>query len=158
MHLRQEKPIYWMVKQRGVIFCLSVIVMLVSLVEISHSQDANVAKRKQAEAIHERIRIHFKNQNYPQVAAEMNDLFRLKLEGPDEDLVARELIAVVSNLIRVKQYAIAHQITDASLNYFTKPNTRATAWIQKGKIFEAEGKSENALTAFKRAEEEAKRR
>lgn len=149
--------IYKITKINRILLCF-IITGILGLIETGYAQDAGEIKRKQAEAIHERIRIHFKNQNYPQVAAEMNELFQLKLQGKNEELVALELTAVVTNLIRVKQYGIAHQIIDNSLNYFTQPDTRATAWIQKGKVFEAEGKTENALGAFKRAEAEAKRR
>lgn len=142
---------------KGVLLCF-LIVLFLSYPTIGYSQDGGDAKRRQAEAIYERIRIHFKNQNYPQVAVEMNDLFKLRLPGSDEDRVAQALTTVVANLIRVKQFGIAHQITDASLTQLTRPSNRSTAWIQKGKIFEAEGRNDDAFRAFKRAEDEAKRR
>lgn len=154
---KQKKLRDRVMRRNRAIFCLTV-VLVISFVGVSYSQESSTIKLKQAEAIHERIRIHFKNKNYQQVASEMNDLFRLRLQGRDEDRVAQTLTAVVANLIRVRQYRIAHQVTDASLAYFTKPNTRATAWIQKGRVFEAEGKNELALGAFKRAEEEVKPR
>lgn len=101
---------------------------------------------------HEIIQILLTEGRYDQVLVEFQKILDLNFTGEGERLVIQEAWQIIERLLQVQQYALAHQIVDATLARTEGKENRFSLLMFKGKILKDEGRLSEALEVYREAQ------
>ncbi|HLV02702.1 MAG TPA: hypothetical protein VKZ59_15640 [Acidobacteriota bacterium] len=136
---------------------LLALALLVSLVPGQDTRDAVPAradletKLRFAATQHEIISILLQEQQFELVMEEFNKILALQFSGEHEKLVVQEAWIVAQQLLEKDQFAVAHEIIDATIEQVQSSENRFTLLMLKGKILKDEGKLQEALSVYQEA-------
>jgi tetratricopeptide (TPR) repeat protein len=102
---------------------------------------------------HEIITILLEEQSYAQVLPEFRKILNLQLKDDNEDMVVRSAWQIVEALREAKQYSLAHQITDATLETSQRSENQFSLLMLKAKLLQDEGRRSEALQLYRKAQQ-----
>lgn len=109
-------------------------------------------KLRYAASQHEILSILIDEEDFEGVIPEFNKILDLNLQGDDEQLVTKEALIIAVRLLEAKQYVIAHEIIDETLEVTHQRDNQFSLLMMKGKIFKEQGQIRKALKAYKEAQ------
>jgi tetratricopeptide (TPR) repeat protein len=113
------------------------------------------AKLRVAGSQYEIIGVLLDKQAYSQVLVEYRTILALQL-GPESELpLAQATAVIVEKLAASEQYPIADQILDEAFAKVKLPLTRYSLLMIKGKLLKDEGKLQEAIEVYRRAQQYA---
>ena len=101
---------------------------------------------------HEIIKILLDENRYAEVLPEFWQILDLELTGEDEKPVVQEAWLIGERLREVGEYALAHDIVDGALDELETSESQFYLLMLKGKIFQDEGLTKEALEAYREAQ------
>jgi tetratricopeptide (TPR) repeat protein len=102
---------------------------------------------------HEIITILLEEQNYGQILPEFRKILSLQLRDDNEDMVVRSAWQIVETLKEAKQYSLAHEITDATLQTSQQTENHFSLLMLKAKLLQDEGRRSEALQVYRKAQQ-----
>ena len=120
--------------------------------EITESADLETQLRFAASQ-HEIIGILLDEGRYAEILPEFWKILDLDLTGEDEKPVVQEAWLIGEQLREVGEYALAHQIVDDALDELETSESMFYLLMLKGKVFQDEGLTDQALDAYREAQE-----
>lgn len=106
-----------------------------------------------AAAQHEVIGILLKNGKYSEVLPEFKKILDLDLQEENEKLVVQEAWIIADQLRQAGHFPLAHQILDETLARAQRRTNKFTLLMLKGKMFQEEGRPEEAIQTYRKAQE-----
>ncbi len=137
----------------GMLLSLSVPVASGTLQEISPNSDDLESKLRFAAGQHEIIGILLEQGSFSEILIEYRQILELELRGENEVPVVKEAWYLVEQLRQSEQYSLAHAVVDESLEWLQNRESTFYLLIMRGKIFHDEGRTEEALDAYREAQE-----
>jgi tetratricopeptide (TPR) repeat protein len=119
--------------------------------EVTESADLE-ARLRFASSQHEIIKILLDEDRYAEVLPEFWNILDLELTGEDEKPVVQEAWLIGEHMSEVGQYDLAHEIVDGALDELETSESQFYLLMLKGKIFQDEGLTEEALAAYREAQ------
>jgi tetratricopeptide (TPR) repeat protein len=120
---------------------------------LAQAADGDAAKLRIAGSQYEIIRVLLRKQEFSQVLPEFRKILGLQLSRENEVLVVRGAWTVVEELRKAGQYSIAHQVVDETLLSSHEVGNRFSLLMLKGKIFQEEGRLEDAIGVYRKAQQ-----
>lgn len=111
------------------------------------------AKLQTAAAQHAIIEVLLKEQEYSQVLPEFKKILDLNLTGSNEQNVVKSAWIIVENLRAVHQFALAEQIVDGTLSQAKHNKNRFDLLMLKGKIYQDQGRLQEAKQVYRKAQQ-----
>lgn len=102
---------------------------------------------------HEIISILFKEEKYSEVLPEYRKILSLGLKGENETRVVQEAYWIVEQLRQAKKHSVAHQIVEETLARTSARENKFTLMMIKGKILKDEGRLDEAIELYRKAQE-----
>jgi tetratricopeptide (TPR) repeat protein len=125
-----------------------------ALPQETFAESADVeSKLRFAAGQHEIIRILLEQGRFSEILTEYRKILELELQGENEEPVVKEAWFVVERLRQSDQYSLAHAVVDESLGWLRNQESKFYLLIMKGKIFYDEGRTLEAIEAYRRAQE-----
>ncbi len=119
--------------------------------EVTESTDLD-ARLRFASSQHEIIKILLDESRYAEVLPEFWNILDLELTGEDEKPVVQEAWLIGEHMSEVGQYDFAHAIVDGALDELETSESQFYLLMLKGKIFQDEGLTEEALETYREAQ------
>ncbi len=119
--------------------------------EITESADLE-AQLRFAASQHEIIKILLDEDRYADVLPEFSKILDLDLTGEDEKPVVQEAWLIGERMREMGEYDLAHEIVDGALDELEAFESQFYLLMLKGKIFQDEGLTEEALEAYREAQ------
>ncbi|MBI4445455.1 MAG: tetratricopeptide repeat protein [Acidobacteria bacterium] len=104
-----------------------------------------------AEAQHEIVLLHIRNQEYEKVLPSYKKIFALEFPTERLNLLVDSTKIVVDSLIHQGQYVLAHEVIDEALKSIAVNRHKASLYREKAYICSRQGNSEEALRFFQKA-------
>ena len=112
-----------------------------------------ISKLRFAASQHEIITILIEEQNYAGVLPEFRRILKLDLKGErNEKLIVKSAWAIVEQLSEARQYALAHQILEETLEQTENRENRFSLLMLKGKTLKDEGRLREAIEVYRKAQ------
>ena len=111
------------------------------------------ARLRFAAGQHEIIRVLLKEREYSKILPEFRKILELDLEGENERPVLKSTWFFVGHLRKANQYSLAHQLIDEALDHLQSRDSKFILLILKGKTFDDEGRTREALEIFRKAQQ-----
>lgn len=111
------------------------------------------AKLRFAAAQHGVILALLKDGDFSSVLSEFRQILELELTGEYEKPVVQEAWLIAEQMREAGEYELAHQIVDETLDQMETPESQFYLLMLRGKIFHDEGLTEQAIEAFRQAQE-----
>ncbi len=137
----------------GMLLSLSVPVASGAPQEISPDSDDLESKLRFAAGQHEIIGILLEQGRFSEILIEYRKILELELKDENEVPVIKEAWYLVEQLRQSEQYSLAHAIVDESLEWLQNRESTFYLLIMRGKIFHDEGRTEEAIDAYREAQE-----
>ena len=119
--------------------------------EVTESTDLE-AQLRFASSQHEIIKILLDEDRYAEVLPEFWKILDLELTGEDEKPVVQETWLIGEHMSEAGQYDLAHEIVDGALDELETSESQFYLLMLKGKIFQDEGLTEEALAVYREAQ------
>ena len=119
--------------------------------EVTESADLET-KLRYAASQHEIIKILLDDGRYDEVLPEFWEILKLDLTDEHEKPVVREAWLVGERMSEVGEYDLAHEVVDDTLDQLETSESRFYLLMLKGKVFQNEGLTEEALEAYREAQ------
>ena len=143
----------WFAVLVGMLLSLSVPAVGGAPQGISNSDDLE-SKLRFAAGQHEIIGILLEQGSFSEILIEYRKILELELRDENEVPVVKEAWYLVERLRQSEQYSLAHAIVDESLEWgLQNRESRFYLLIMRGKIFHDEGRTEEAIEAYREAQE-----
>ncbi|MDA2933892.1 hypothetical protein MYX82_06065 [Acidobacteria bacterium AH-259-D05] len=101
---------------------------------------------------HEIISILLDEGQYAEILPEFRKILDLDLTGENEKPVVQEAWLIGERLRGVGEYALAHEIVDETLDQLENSESKFYLLMLKGKIFQDDGLTDEALEAYREAQ------
>ncbi len=137
----------------GMLLSLSVPVASGAPQEISRDSDDLESKLRFAAGQHEIIGVLLEQGRFSEILIEYRKILELELKDENEVPVVKEAWYLVEQLRQSEQYSLAHAIVDESLEWLQNRESTFYLLIMRGKIFHDEGRTEEAIDAYREAQE-----
>ena len=137
----------------GLLLSLSLPVASGAPQEISPDSDDLESKLRFAAGQHEIIGILLEQGSFSEILIEYRKILELELTGENEVPVVKEAWYLVEQLRQSEQFSLAHAIVDESLEWLQNRDSTCYLLIIRGKIFHDEGRTEEAIDAYREAQE-----
>jgi tetratricopeptide (TPR) repeat protein len=125
--------------------------LVVNAQEVVESADLETQLRFAASQ-HEIIKILLDEDRYADVLPEFWKILDLELTGDDEKPVVQEAWLIGERMRETGQYDLAHELVDGALDELEASESQFHLLMLKGKIFQDEGLTEEALAAYREAQ------
>lgn len=102
---------------------------------------------------HEIIGILIDQGYFDEIPAEFEKILQLGLKGPEEALVVQSAWQIVDRLREARQFGLAHQIVDETLEQTQAPENRFSLLMMRAKVFQDQKLLKQAVQAYKAAQE-----
>ena len=119
--------------------------------EVTESADLET-KLRYAASQHEIIKILLDDGRYDEVLPEFWEILELDLTDEHEKPVVQEAWLVGERMSEVGEYDLAHEVVDDTLDQLETSESRFYLLMLKGKVFQDEGLTEEALEAYREAQ------
>lgn len=110
-------------------------------------------KLQSAAAQHAIIEVLLKQQEYSQILPEFKKILELNLTGPNEQNVVKSAWIIVENLRTARQFALAEQIVESTLAQTKQNKNKFDLLMLKGKIYQDQGRLQEAKQVYRRAQQ-----
>ena len=137
----------------GMLVSLSVSVAGSAPQEISSDSDDLESKLRFAAGQHEIIGILLEQGSFSEILIEYRKILELELRDENEVPVVKEAWYLVERLRQSEQFSLAHAVVDESLEWLQNQESTFYLLIMRGKIFHDEGRTEEAIDAYREAQE-----
>ncbi|MEE2821812.1 MAG: hypothetical protein VYA53_02405 [Acidobacteriota bacterium] len=122
-----------------------------SIQEVEGSADLE-GKLRSAASQHEIIKLLLDEDRYAEVLSEFWTILDLELTGDNEKPVVQEAWMIVERMRESGEYDLAHQIVDGASNELETSESTFYLLMLKGKLFQDQGRTEEALEAYREAQ------
>lgn len=100
---------------------------------------------------HEIISILLQEQEFELVRQEFEKILALQFSEEHEKLVVQEAWIIAQQLLQADQFALTHEIIDATLGQIRSSENQFTLLMLKGKVLRDEGRLQEALSVYQEA-------
>jgi tetratricopeptide (TPR) repeat protein len=128
-------------------------IIFITISGLAAGQSTDEQKLLFAYSQHEIIAILLEEGNYGQILPEFRKILKLELRDDREDMVVRSAWQIVEALKEAKQYSLAHEITDATLQGSQQAENQFSLLMLKAKLLQEEGRRSEALQLYRKAQE-----
>lgn len=112
-----------------------------------------VSKLRFAASQYPIVEILVEEGKYHQVLPEFRKILKLGLKGEHETLVVQSAWLLMEKLAEKGQYSVAHQMINETLNQSQERENKFSLLMFKGKLFKDEGRLEEAIQVYRKAQE-----